>query len=81
MAIYTLGSQWSTVDLTDNAGNTPLHIAVEHKRASSVRYLLSLGGNVEASNDEGLTPLHMAVKSGNLRSAKDLLLRGASRNA
>ena len=46
-----------------------------------MRYLISLGANINASNDEGMTPLHLAVQIVNIRTTKDLLLRGANRNA
>ena len=65
----------------DKGGNTPLHVAVVNRRPTTVRYLLSLGADVNFSNNQGKTPLHLAVLAGNIRSAKDLLLRGANRNA
>ena len=57
-----------------------MHTAVENHRTTAVRYLLSLGAEIDAENAQGKTPLHIAVSVGNLRSTKDLLLRGANRN-
>ena len=57
-----------------------MHTAVENHRIDAVRYLLSLGAEINAENAQGMTPLHTAVRVGNLRSTKDLLLRGADRN-
>ena len=57
-----------------------MHTAVENHRTDAVRYLLSLGAEINAENAQGKTPLHIAVSVGNLRSTKDLLLRGANRN-
>lgn len=47
-AIYILGRELDTVDVTDNLGNTPLHVAVEKSNSTTVCYLLSLGSNVQA---------------------------------
>ena len=58
-----------------------MHTAVVNHRTNAVRYLLSLGAEINAENAQGRTPLHTAVSVGNLRSTKDLLLRGADRNA
>ena len=61
MAIYTIGSRLQTVDVREDGGNTPLHVAVAHKRNCTARYLFSLGADVNASNERGMTPLHLAV--------------------
>ena len=53
------------VDVKDNRGNTPLHLAVIFKNDSSrgvVDILLSCGSYVGAMNAEGLTPLHYALE-------------------
>ena len=69
------------VNSIDSVGNTPLHVAAESKQASSARFLLSLGAELETRNNAGNTALHHAVQAENLRTAKDLLLKGAERKA
>ena len=67
------------VNATDADGNTSLHIAAANNQPSAVRFLLSLGAQLDLQNNQGETPLHASVRAQNLRSTKDLLLRGASR--
>lgn len=67
--------------MTDNKGNTPLHTAVNNQQITTVKFLISLGAQVNAVNDDGMTPLHLAVKVANLRICKDLCVKGADRNA
>ena len=71
-------------DVANEAGETPLHLAVDSGNAASVLALLSRGARPGAADFRGLTALHIAAKRGNdlvlswllrLRSA------GASPNA
>jgi len=48
------------VNTTDEHGRTPLHIAVGAGNLELVRFLITLGANVEAKDMIGDTPLHRA---------------------
>lgn len=43
------------------SGKTALHLAVELRDVTSVKFLLSRGANVDATMFNGCTPLHLAV--------------------
>lgn len=64
----------------DKNGNTPLHVAAERKQYDSVRFLVTLGTNLDITNRMGKTPLHISVTSSVPRIAKELLLKGARRD-
>ncbi|XP_036454999.1 ankyrin repeat domain-containing protein 31 [Colossoma macropomum] len=65
------------VNLTDNAGWTPLHEAVLHKQYTIVETLLKAGAQVNPAGYNGLTPLHDAVHLGDLKTIDLLLKHGA----
>jgi len=44
------------INARDQAGNTALHTACRHKRADMVKFLLSMGANLNVQNDQGETP-------------------------
>ncbi|KAJ2832617.1 hypothetical protein GGI24_001166 [Coemansia furcata] len=48
------------VNITDNDGDTPLHICEDPECA---RLLLDNGANPEAENDEGLSPIHTTLEN------------------
>ena len=50
------------VNEEDDAGNTPLHIAVEHGEIITIRKLLDFHANVNVVNNELETPLFIALK-------------------
>lgn len=54
----------SDVDVTNNQGETPLHLAADHCPASVLVALLSAGASIEAADHEGRTPLHRAAGRG-----------------
>ncbi len=71
----------SNLKVTDAYGNTPLHIALEHKAtAGSVRYLLDAGIAVDVANCYGETPLFSATKSDNYQGVQQLIKAGAIKN-
>jgi len=45
----------------ERTGWSLLHIAVEHKRESSIRRLVELGANLNIKDMGGVSPLHLAV--------------------
>ena len=72
--IHGKASKWSSQDLkslirnksvnvniTNDYGETPLHIAVLKRRRSSVKILLNNGADVNRKDIDGATPVHVAV--------------------
>jgi ankyrin repeat protein len=54
-----------TVDLQDEGGNTPLHVAFqENCSLAIVDLLLSAGASEDCCNNDGLTPLDIGVEPG-----------------
>uniref|UniRef100_A0ABD2XR05 PRANC domain-containing protein n=1 Tax=Trichogramma kaykai TaxID=54128 RepID=A0ABD2XR05_9HYME len=47
------------IDVRDNEGNTPLHLAISGGNAKMVQWLLIRGADPSLANAEGLTPLHI----------------------
>ena len=80
LMLYFFGEMGIDVDAVDVKGNTPLHLAVEHKRQSSIKFLLSMNAELNVKNKEGQTPLHTAVLVRNTEAIKELLVKGANRN-
>lgn len=56
---------------------TPLHVASQWGRRSTVALLLKEGANLEVRDVEGLTPLHQAAKFGYCEVIEELLLARA----
>lgn len=77
---HSLVSNGANVNLADENGNTPLHMAARAGRYRMVAYLLEAGARVTATNEQGRTPLYLAVIGNNLRSARLLLRHGANPN-
>ncbi|KAL7307007.1 hypothetical protein TKK_0000756 [Trichogramma kaykai] len=50
------------VNAQDEAGNSPLHLALEHGYLAKVELLLKRGADRNLANDEGSTPLHVVCK-------------------
>nr|NP_996187.1 relish, isoform D [Drosophila melanogaster]AAF07932.1 transcription factor maternal isoform [Drosophila melanogaster]AAS65132.1 relish, isoform D [Drosophila melanogaster] len=64
-------------NLKNNAGNTPLHVAVKEEHLSCVESFLNGVPTVQLdlslTNDDGLTPLHMAIRQNKYDVAKKLI--------
>lgn len=67
----------NAVDVTDNAGWTPLHEACNRGHSQAVRVLIQHGANVNASAECGTTPLIDAARNGHLSIVRVLLRHGA----
>jgi ankyrin repeat protein len=63
--------------LTDDSGNTPLHLAVRQKQTETVSYLLGLGAEVNCLNTSKQTPLHVSSYLRNGEITKLLIKNGA----
>ncbi|XP_044976815.1 E3 ubiquitin-protein ligase XB3 [Hordeum vulgare subsp. vulgare] len=71
------------VNVRDDHGATPLHLAARQGRPGSVQLLLENGAIVSALTGSygfpGSTPLHLAARSGSLDCVRKLLAWGADR--
>ena len=69
--------QTAFVNRRDSAGNTALHVAVEHRRKSTIDWLLDNGAETSLSflNNDNLTPLTLAVRLGDADIFEHLLAR------
>ncbi|KAJ8938167.1 hypothetical protein NQ318_011932 [Aromia moschata] len=69
------------INLNDNNGNTPLHIAVIKNNLEILEYLLSQEDiRVNTRNFRGETPLFQAVRAGKVESTTRLIQAGANVN-
>jgi ankyrin repeat protein len=67
-----------TVQQTDSAGNTALHIAIENRAdIRTVALILESRALINARNREGDTSLHLAVRLNEMETGELLLSRGA----
>ncbi|WP_353288877.1 ankyrin repeat domain-containing protein [Wolbachia endosymbiont (group A) of Pogonocherus hispidulus] len=75
------GKLREVVNIENNQGQTPLHIAAENGWLNIVKYLISKGANTNAKDKYGRTPLHIAAKNGEFDMVKYLINEGANVNA
>lgn len=69
------------VNIQNNRGQTPLHIAAQRGDMSIVRLLLtSKFINVDAQDCWGATPLHLASENGHIEVVKLLVAHNAQLN-
>ena len=66
------------VDVQDENGNTPLHIACQNGRTKIVRLCVERKGNLNAQNDSGQTPLHFCAAYGYHKLGGYLIAEGAN---
>lgn len=69
------------LNLPDDAGLTPLHLAASYCRTNIVVLLLDKGAKLDPTEKNGATPLHFAAQEGCTDAVKLLLDRGANVNA
>ncbi|XP_067948576.1 ankyrin repeat domain-containing protein 29-like isoform X2 [Watersipora subatra] len=68
----------ATVNIVDNEGITPLHLAAERGFVWNVRVLLEYGAHVNMQTTQfGSTALHIAMAQGHVETAMVLLASGA----
>uniref|UniRef100_A0ABD2XIS9 Uncharacterized protein n=1 Tax=Trichogramma kaykai TaxID=54128 RepID=A0ABD2XIS9_9HYME len=60
------------LDVQDNLGNTPLHLAVYYDNEKVAKKLLQRGTNPNLTDVERLTPLHTICKSENMDNKKNV---------
>jgi ankyrin repeat protein len=78
-ALLDAGAQ---VDVADQDGNEPLHIAVANPaNGQIVKDLLNAGARVDAVNNDGMQPIHLAARSAGAGTVRTLLASGAKSDA
>ena len=71
----------ANVDLQDDRGSTPLHLATHRMRQEAVQLLLEHGANIALRDDKGQTPLHEAAQRSHLGILQLILDHDADVNA
>ena len=66
------------IDVYDNEGNTPLHLATKDCYLDSLKCLLKYGALINTKNKNGSTPLHTAAELGDFEIVKLSLLEQLS---
>ena len=69
------------VNLMDDAGRTPLHLAATHCHVDAAKVLLDKGAKIDAKAVGGTTPLDVAAQAGCVDMVNLLLAKGAKVNA
>ncbi|KAK1162097.1 ankyrin repeat domain-containing protein 27-like isoform X1 [Acipenser oxyrinchus oxyrinchus] len=78
-----LASVWVSglgVNISNQDGFTPLHVAALHGHASLVSLLIGNGANINAQNTQSATPLHLACQNSHLQVVTSLLECNAKLN-
>ena len=64
--------------ITDQHGNTPLHVAAQNNQQKTAKLLVGLGADLNAQNKTGQTALHYCFAYNHFKLAEKLILLGAS---
>ncbi|RSL60781.1 hypothetical protein CEP54_006626, partial [Fusarium duplospermum] len=67
----------SDLECCGDSPGTPMHHAAYFGRSSTIKFLKTHGGNINAKDRSGLTPLHLAARQRQLGAAKTLIKLGA----
>ena len=70
LEIVDLMAKFSRIDIKDNCGNTPLHVAALNNRAEVSAYLKTRYQTTNITNVSGFTPLHYAAENGHTEIVK-----------
>ncbi|XP_041124170.1 ankyrin repeat domain-containing protein 27 isoform X2 [Polyodon spathula] len=68
------------VNISNQDGFTPLHVAALHGHAPLVSFLIGNGANINAQNSQSATPLHLACQNSHLQVVTSLLECNAKLN-
>ena len=69
------------MNLADNEGLSPLHVAALENFVDLAQTLEAKGANIEAKDKYGYTPLHLAADQGSFKVAQQLIHAGANVNS
>ena len=72
LEIVDLLAKFSRIDIKDNNGNTPLHVAALKNQVEISAYLKTKYQTTNVTNDSGFTPLHYAAENGHTEVVKIL---------
>ena len=68
------------VNLKDESGQTPLHLAAQGQNPAMVPLLVDRGADVKATDNRGISPLHVLASRGDLAAMTVLIDKGADVN-
>jgi len=77
MVKHLLEKDASIINLKDQTGNTPLHIAALNGSVAIAELLLSKAADIDAVNTQLNTPLHLAIINGKDEVSKLLIEKGS----
>ena len=75
--LETLVAEGADVNVTDDQGRTPLHVAVRRCNEGWVEFFATNGADLEARDRNGHTPMDLAVDEGNQRIVEILFAAGS----
>ncbi len=70
--------QSKDLNIQNALGQTPLHIALDHRQYSKASYLIQKGVKLDILDNQRREPLHLAAESGSYFLVKELLSLGAA---
>ena len=79
-AVVSLFLKEGVINVLDDLGRSPLHIAATGGSTQTVRTLINMGADIEGKTPSGNTAFMIAASTGNLSVAETLLSKGASIN-
>jgi ankyrin repeat protein len=76
-----LSTNPAALNITEDGGRGPLHVAAAHCCTNVVEMLLEKGASLELKGKTGETPLHVAAQEGCVEAVSQLVKKGANINA
>lgn len=76
-----LSTNPAALNITEDGGRGPLHVAAAHCCTNVIALLLQKGAKLELKGDRGETPLHVAAQEGCVDAVTMLVNKGANINA
>ncbi|MCA7010493.1 ankyrin repeat domain-containing protein [Wolbachia endosymbiont of Tribolium confusum] len=61
---FLLDKNASGINDVNNNGSTPLHVAIQGNKSSTVKFLLNKGASIQVKDKDGKTPLDLAKQEG-----------------
>ena len=74
-------AEGANVNVQDQSGWAPLHLAARNGKTEAVNALLAAGAEINARDNGGQTPLHWAADDGTAEAVNALIAAGAEINA